>query len=186
MDIWGARLPAVTVIVFMGALACGRTEDRRPMALPATSAPATLDAGPEGEARPMARFSVHLEVTSTDEHGAEARVTLRNAGPMPLERRDGHRGIRFDLIIELFDAEKRLLARCNTLQLFSPYSPDDDSVMRIPPGGSISDTVHLGMCLSEHGPLPPGTRFARVSFPFEEGRFTPSELVPMPIAVPAR
>jgi hypothetical protein len=134
--------------------------------------------------RPTSGLSCHLHILGTDPLGPEARVTLRNDGATPLSRRHGHTGIRFDLIIEIFDADRHLLARCDTKSLFSPVAPGDTEVMTIPPDGSISDTVHLGVCLNEHGPLPPGAYFARVAFPFEEGRFTPSDLVPMPVGGP--
>lgn len=54
--------------------------------------------------------------------------------------------------------------------------------MRIQPGGSLSQPVHLGVRWTEFGLLPPGTYFARAAFPFEDDRLSPSELVPVHVA----
>lgn len=68
-------------------------------------------------------LSCHLEITGTDALGPQARVTLRNDGPAPFERRHEHTGIAFNLILELFDGDRRLIGRVDTLSSFSPYAP---------------------------------------------------------------
>jgi hypothetical protein len=121
-------------------------------------------------------------VLGADADGIDARVSLKNDGGAALERRHGHTGIAFDLVVELFDEEKRVLARYDTLSLFSPYAPDDTEVMRIPAGGSIDQRVRLGAPWGALGKLPPGGYRVRVAFPFEVGRFSVSEPVPFRIA----
>lgn len=123
-------------------------------------------------------LSCHLEVLYVDATGAiSARVTLRNDGPVTFERRHGHTGIAHDLVVELFDENRHVLARYDTLSLFSPYAPDDTEVMRVPAGGSLADEVMLGGPWTELGKLPPGAYRLRVAFPFEPGRFSVSEPV---------
>lgn len=122
-------------------------------------------------------LSCHLAVLGADATGVDARVTLRNEGAAPMERRHGHTGIRFDLVVELFDEKRNVLAREDTLSLFSPYSPDDTEVMRIPPGGELSEKVRLGATWTDLGKLPPGRYWIRVAFPFEVGHFSVSEPV---------
>jgi hypothetical protein len=122
-------------------------------------------------------LSCHLEVLAADAAGVDARVTLKNDGAAVFERRHGHTGIAFDLIVDLYDANKTLLARYDTLSLFSPHAPDDTALMTIPPGGSISERVRLGATWAELGQLPPGSYLVRVAFPFEVGHFFVSEPV---------
>jgi len=123
-------------------------------------------------------LSCHLDVLGADAGGIDARVSLRNEGGAAFERRHGHTGIAFDLVVELYDEGRRVLARYDTLSLFSPYAPDDTEVMRIPAGGSIDARVRLGAPWGELGKLPPGSYRVRVAFPFEVGRFSVSEPVP--------
>ncbi|MFT3769177.1 MAG: hypothetical protein QM820_27375 [Minicystis sp.] len=122
-------------------------------------------------------LSCHLEILGADPGGIDARVTLKNDGAATFERRHGHTGIRFDLVVELFDEGRHILARHDTMSLFSPFAPDDTERMTIPAGGSIAERVRLGATWSELGPLPPGAYVVRVAFPFEVGRFSVSEPV---------
>lgn len=122
-------------------------------------------------------LSCHLAVTGTHETGANAIVTLRNDGAATFERRHGFTGIGFDLIVELFDENRRILAREDTLSLFSPFSPDQTQVMSIPARGAISEPVSLGRSWIHFGKLPAGRYLIRVAFPFEVGRFSVSEPV---------
>jgi hypothetical protein len=123
-------------------------------------------------------LSCHLEVLLADPTGFDARVTLRNDGASTFERRHGHTGIAFDLVVELFDEHRRMLARYDTLSSFSPYAPDDTVLMSIPAGGALGERVRLGApTWSELGKLPAGGYLVRVAFPFEVGKFSVSEPV---------
>jgi hypothetical protein len=126
-------------------------------------------------------LSCHLAVLSASPRGVNARVTLKNAGAAAFEWHDQHTGIRHALVVELFDEDKNLLAREDTLSLFSPHSPDDAHVMRIPAGGEIAEDVGLGATWSDLGDLPKGRYLIRVAFAFEVGRFSVSEPVPFTI-----
>jgi hypothetical protein len=127
-------------------------------------------------------LSCRLRVLSARADEVKARVTLENAGAAPFERRHEHTGIAFDLIIEIFGAEGRKpLLRFDTLSLFSPHAPGDGALMVIPPGSSLDAEIALDAGFRDLGPLPPGAYRARVAFPFEVGRFTPSEIVPFTI-----
>ncbi|APR87045.1 hypothetical protein A7982_12394 [Minicystis rosea] len=124
-------------------------------------------------------LSCHLAIQRAEPSGMDAEVRLRNDGPAAFERRHGHTGIAFDLVVELFDEQKRLLARYDTLSLFSPHAPDDTALMTIPAGGSIAERVRIGAPWADLGALPRGRYLVRVAFPFEVGRFSVSE----PVAV---
>lgn len=122
-------------------------------------------------------LSCRLEVRRADAAGIDARVILKNTGAADFQRQHGHTGIKSDLVVELYDDEKHILARYDTLSLFSPYAPGDTATMTIPAGGEISEDVRLGATWSEFGKLPAGSYRVRVAFPFEVGRFSVSEPV---------
>jgi hypothetical protein len=125
-----------------------------------------------------------LELVRTDGEGVLARVTLVNRGEQTFEHRHDHTGIGGNLVVELFDAEGRLLCRSDMLTLHSPFESDPAKwpVLTIAPGKSEKEEVRLSWRWSHFGVLPPGRYGVRVAFPFDDGVFYPSNTVSFELA----
>ncbi len=122
-----------------------------------------------------------LAAAIPDEHGVTAEVALLNTGSQPFRFAHDHTFVKFNLVVELYNADKELLSREDMLSYHSPHSSDQSKwpVLTIAPGGERSERVQLGSGWREFGPLPAGRYFVRVAFPFENTALFPSNLLPI-------
>jgi hypothetical protein len=105
-------------------------------------------------------------------------VSIQNTGTNEFRFTNDHTGIRFSLILEVYDAKKALVLREPLSAHHSGVSPfkTDWPVLRIHPGARESEDVPVWWRDENDGVLPPGTYYLRVAFPFEEGKFFGSNL----------
>lgn len=107
------------------------------------------------------------------------RVSLNNAGRSDFLYANDDTGIRFNLILEVYDEKKILLLREYLARYHSPVYSDKAKwpVLRVPAGGQASEDVPVWWRDENDGILPPGTYYVRVAFPFEAGIYYGSELI---------
>ncbi len=106
------------------------------------------------------------------------RVSLVNSGKSEFSYRHDHTGIRFSLILEVYDAEKTLLLREALYAYHSPHTPPGSQrpVLRVLPGSRVSEDVPIWWRGVSDGVLYPGVYYVRVAFPLERNTFYGSNL----------
>jgi hypothetical protein len=127
-------------------------------------------------------------------------VSLVNTGKAEFAYPNDYLGIRFSIIVEVYDARKNLLIMEALQDFHSPYSFDRSKwpVLRVAPGGREWEVIPL----SRHHPrsgvtyfswrdendgaLTPGTYYVRVAFPFGESKYYGSNLVKWNVQPPLR
>ena len=109
----------------------------------------------------------------------KAKITLKNAGKLPFElKNDAVPFIDKLLLIEVYDSTGTMLFREDNISYHSPYhyDPARYPTLSIPPGQEKSGPCSFLPALG-FGRLPPGKYSVRAFFPFEEGKYYPSNLV---------
>ena len=73
------------------------------------------------------------------------RVSVENSGSSEFRYTNDHTGIRFSLILEVYDAQKALVLREPLFGYHSAYSPfkSDWPVMVVAPGARVSEDVPI-------------------------------------------
>ena len=106
------------------------------------------------------------------------RVSLVNSGQSKFSYRHDHTGIRFSLMVEVYDADRILLLREPLHTHHSPRSADPSQwpVLKVPPGSRVSEDVPIWWKDVNDGALHPGVYYIRVAFPFEKSKFYRSGL----------
>lgn len=128
---------------------------------------------------PSEKVSVKGIGTWTGPEGLKMTVALKNAGSTAYElKHDAATSVVGLLIVELYDAGGVLLFRDNYLRYHSTFSFDPAKwpVLSVPAGREKSEEFVFRPD-REFGPLPAGKYSVRVYFPFEEGKYYPSNLV---------
>lgn len=107
------------------------------------------------------------------------QVSVENLGNREFRYTNDDAGIRFSIILEVYDARKALLLREYLPAYHSLYSSERSEwpVMVVAPGGRESEDVPLLWRMAEDGRMPPGTYYVRAAFPFEENKYFGSNLV---------
>ncbi len=122
-------------------------------------------------------LACHLEALALEPLGIHGEISLKNVGPSDFRRLQPMLPVAFDVVVELFDSEKILVARDSLTKHFSPYSPDETELV-IRAGGSVSEQVHLGFEEGSYfGNPPPGVYWVRVAFPLDAESLAASEPV---------
>src|SRR5262249_22857778 len=106
-------------------------------------------------------------------------VTVKNAGPKTFElKHDAAASVRRFLLVELYNADGGLLFREDQVRDQSPSAsdPSRSPILTIAAGREQSEELVISQA-SGFGPLPAGKYAVRVYFPFEEGKYYPSNLV---------
>jgi hypothetical protein len=109
----------------------------------------------------------------------ETTITLKNAGAKRFElKHDAASTMRRFLLVEVYDATGLLVYRMDEMLYHSQISfdPADWPVLVIEPGKEISDVLHFSPSWG-FGTLPPGKYSLGVYFPFEKGKYYPSNTV---------
>jgi hypothetical protein len=109
----------------------------------------------------------------------ETKVTLKNAGTKRFElKHDAASTLRRFLLVEIHDSTGMLLFRLDEMRYHSlrSFDPADWPVLAVDPGKEISETLFSSPS-RPFGPLPLGKYSLRVYFPFEKGRYYPSNAV---------
>lgn len=106
------------------------------------------------------------------------QVSLVNEGDEVFLYPHDNTGIRFSLILEVYDDQKNILLREPLFAHHSPYSSDSSKwpVIKVPPGSRESEDVPIWWRDVNDGILYPGTYYVRVAFPFETRKFYGSNL----------
>jgi hypothetical protein len=106
------------------------------------------------------------------------RVSVQNTGTIEFRYTNDHTGIRFSLILEVYDAHKAVVLREPLFRYHSPYIPfrSEWPVMVVAPGARYSEDVPIWWRDESDGRLPNGTYYVRVSLPFEDKKFFGSDL----------
>jgi hypothetical protein len=111
--------------------------------------------------------------------GIKMNVTVKNSGTARFElKHDAAYSLRRFLLIEVHDSNGVLLFRDNEMRSHSPYSIDPAKwpVISILPEKEISEDLTF-FPASGFGRFPPGRYSVRLYFPFEKGKYFPSNLV---------
>jgi hypothetical protein len=109
----------------------------------------------------------------------EATVTLKNAGTKPFKlQHDAASSLRRFLIVEVCDSTGTVLWREDEMSYHSPVSADQAKwpVLSVDAGSQVAESLPFSPSQG-FGRLPVGKYSLRVYFPFEGGRFYPSNLV---------
>lgn len=116
----------------------------------------------------------------------KTKITLKNAGPAPFElKHDAAPNMRRFLLVEIYDSTGVLLYRDDSMRYHSPRSPDPSQwlVLSVPAGKELSENLAF-LPGSGFGPLLPGKYSLRVYFPFEKGKYYPSNLATFELKEP--
>ncbi|MCJ8332300.1 MAG: outer membrane protein assembly factor BamE [Lentisphaeria bacterium] len=107
------------------------------------------------------------------------QVSLVNEGKEPFLYSHDSMGIRFSLVIEIYDEQKKLINRDSLTGYHSPVSSDKSKwpVLKVPPGSRVSEKIPIWWRHKTDGMLYPGTYYIRVGFPFEKLKDYGSNLV---------
>jgi hypothetical protein len=132
-----------------------------------------------------AKLSCHLEaVQPTPAEGQPAatprvKITLKNSGTERFELKHdaAYTLVRF-VVVEIYDSTGTMLFRDDGMRYHSPISADPARwpTLSIPPNKDLSHQLSVNPAHG-FGPLPPGRYSVRAYFPFEKGRYYPSNLV---------
>jgi len=114
----------------------------------------------------------------SESNGHYIRVSLVNGGGSDFRFAHDHTGIRFQLVLELYDKEKRLILQEPIFGYHSPCTSDQSEwpVLVVPAGGRISEDVPIWWRDVNDGVPAPGMYYVRVGFPFESGKYYASNL----------
>lgn len=106
------------------------------------------------------------------------RVSIENTGKSEFRYTNDNQGIRFSVLLEVYDAEKRLILKEPIYAFHSPYSFDKANwpILAVPAGARHSEEISIWWQDENDGTLQPGTYYLRVAFPFEEKKFFGSNL----------
>jgi hypothetical protein len=109
----------------------------------------------------------------------EAKITLKNSGAALFElKHDAAYCMGRFLLIEVYDSTGVLLFRDDAMRYHSPIEVDPAKlpILSIAPGKEMSEDFAVSPAVG-FGALPAGKYSFRVYFPFEKGRYYPSNLV---------
>jgi hypothetical protein len=152
---------------------------------PAYKLPEMVPAKGDGAVESTAKMSCHVgPVESVPTRGLtpewlKLAVTVKNGGTKAFElKHDAAASMRRFLLVELYDANGVLLFREDQMRYHSPFSFDPSMwpVLTIAAGGEQSEELVISPAIG-FGPLPAGKYAVRIYFPFEEGKYYPSNLV---------
>jgi len=106
-------------------------------------------------------------------------VSIVNEGDQPWLYPHDNTGIRFSIILDIFDVEKNIILREPLFGYHSPISLDRSKwpVIKVLPDQRFSEDVPIWWRNRNDGVLYPGTYYVRVAFPFDAETFYGSNLV---------
>lgn len=110
----------------------------------------------------------------------QIQVSVVNDGKNPFLYRHDNQGIRFSVMIELFDEHRTLLWREYLGSFHSPHFSDRDEwpVLRVNPGERVTERVPIFLWLDANdGVFYPGTYYVRVAFPLKDGQLFASNMI---------
>ena len=133
--------------------------------------------------------SLHCEINSIEPQAEGALAasnssrhtisfSLVNEGRDPFIRPQETSSAKWDLVVEVYDADGQLYYRQDHKHFASAYSADEREwpKLKIPPEGRITEDLPLWLADTDFGIPNPGKYSVRLLFPFERGKFYSSNL----------
>lgn len=159
---------------------------------PSATRPEQVTSKSDQAAESPAKMSCHVgpienvPAVGLTPEGIKTKITLKNSGPARFElKHDAAYSMRRFLLVEIYDSTGVLLYRDDSMRYHSPSNLDPTKwlALSVPAGKELSEDLTF-LPGSGFGPFLPGKYSLRVYFPFEKGKYYPSNLATFELKEP--